>query len=154
MEENLKEQNGRLLVGKILTLSQSSEGFAVLMPPWFIDMCSFLETRACCNNRQPMYTADFITPFWSMPTAWHHYYKPNFIIIVTTNQSWNTLPESLFPFLSMKSLFTVGKPIRCGLVWCGLNPINTGPESDLLANGPGGSFVFYPLWLVQGQDYD
>lgn len=51
----------------------------------------------------------------------------------------------------MKSLFRVGEPIRCGLVWCGLNPINTGPKSDLLRKGPGDSFVFYPLWLVQGQ---
>lgn len=68
----------------------------------------------------------------------------------------NTMPKSIFfpPFLlMMKSLFRVSKPIRCGLVWCGLNPINTGPESDLLAGSPGDSFVLFPLWLVQGQGW-
>lgn len=33
MEVNLKEQNGRLHLGEILTLSQSSEGFADLTLP-------------------------------------------------------------------------------------------------------------------------
>lgn len=55
--------NGRLHVGEILTLSQSSEGFAVLTPPWFIDMCIFFETGACYKEKQQMYTVDFKTSF-------------------------------------------------------------------------------------------
>lgn len=53
----------------------------------------------------------------------------------------------------MKSPLTVTKLISCGLVLSGFNPINTGPESDLLACSSGDSFVFSSLWQFQGQGW-